>query len=87
MVTESYRLDGHYSGEPEVYRSKDEVNSYWEKEPIKRFKNFLILNNKVSEDEILFIEKEIIDEIHDAVQFAKDSPEPDYETALDYIYA
>ena len=87
LVTESYRLDGHYSGEPEVYRTRGEINQYWEKEPIKRFKKYLISNRTASDDELLAIDTEIEKEIQDAIQFAKESPEPDFETAMDYIYA
>ena len=28
LVTESYRMEGHYAGEPEVYRKKAEVAEY-----------------------------------------------------------
>lgn len=87
LVTESYRLDGHYSGEPEVYRSKDEVNDFWKKEPINRFKNSLIKEKMATESELLAIDKEIKQEIVEAVQFAKNSAEPDHASAMDYIYA
>ena len=29
LVTECYRLEGHYAGEPEVYCSRDEVKEYY----------------------------------------------------------
>ena len=38
LVTECYRLEGHYAGEPEVYRSRDEVKEYWQREPLGRFR-------------------------------------------------
>ncbi len=38
LVTESYRVDGHYAGEPEVYRDKAEVAEYRAKDPIARFR-------------------------------------------------
>jgi TPP-dependent pyruvate/acetoin dehydrogenase alpha subunit len=42
LVTETYRLEGHYAGEPEVYRSRGEVQEYWRKDPIPRFRGELL---------------------------------------------
>ena len=87
LVTESYRIDGHYSGEPEVYRSRAEVDEYRQKEPIGRYRTHLIQSCSATQDELDTIEAEIKQEIADAIQFAKDSPVPDPATAMDYIYA
>jgi pyruvate dehydrogenase E1 component alpha subunit len=32
----TYRLWGHMMGDPEIYRTKDEVTAAWEREPIAR---------------------------------------------------
>ena len=87
LVTESYRIDGHYSGEPEVYRSRAEVDEYRQKEPIGRYRTHLIQSCNATQDDLDTIEAEIKQEIADAIQFAKDSPVPDPATAMDYIYA
>ncbi|UCB46556.1 MAG: thiamine pyrophosphate-dependent dehydrogenase E1 component subunit alpha [Spirochaetota bacterium] len=87
LVTESYRLDGHYAGEPQVYRTKEEVEEYWKKDPIPRFRKHLMSNNIASENDLDGIEKEIKKEMVEAVKFAKESPQPDPDTAFDYIYA
>jgi TPP-dependent pyruvate/acetoin dehydrogenase alpha subunit len=87
LVTESYRLDGHYAGEPQVYRTKEEVAEQWKKDPIPRFKKYLTSNEKASEDELDEIEEAIKKEMAEAVKYAKESPQPDPGTALDYIYA
>jgi len=87
LVTESYRFEGHYAGEPEVYRSRAEVDEYRQKDPIPRFSQYLIETGKASPGEISAIDAEIKQEIADAVRFAKESSVPDPATALDYIYA
>ena len=43
-MTECYRLEGHYAGEPEVYRSRDEVREQWKNDPIPRFSSYLTEN-------------------------------------------
>jgi TPP-dependent pyruvate/acetoin dehydrogenase alpha subunit len=87
LVTESYRLEGHYAGEPEVYRDREEVQEYWKKDPIPRFRKELIAGKVAKKDELEAIDAEIKKEMADAVKFAKESPEPDPGTAMDYIYA
>jgi pyruvate dehydrogenase E1 component alpha subunit len=86
LVTESYRFEGHYAGEPEVYRTREEVQEYRRKDPIPRFRKQLIAENIAEGDELDGIDAEIQDEIAEAVRFARESPEPDSSTAMDYIY-
>lgn len=87
LVTEAYRFEGHYAGEPEVYRSRAEVDEYRKKDPIPQFHNYLIENSIVETSELEKIDAEVKQEIAGAVEFAKQSPEPDPSTAMDYIYA
>lgn len=94
LVTESYRFEGHYAGEPEVYRERSEVAEWRTKDPIPRFRNYLVEpigplrgNEKASQAELDAIDAEIKQEMADAVKFAQESPAPDPATALDYIYA
>ncbi|PWH20874.1 MAG: pyruvate dehydrogenase (acetyl-transferring) E1 component subunit alpha [Ardenticatenia bacterium] len=87
LVTESYRFEGHYAGEPEVYRDRAEVQEWRKKDPIPRFRNYLLEEGIASEGELAAIEAEVRQEIADAVKFAQESPQPDPATAMDYIYA
>ena len=87
LVTESYRIEGHYSGEPEVYRTRAEVEEWRKKDPIPRFRAYLLENGVATEAELTVIEEGMKQELVEAVQFAKDSPMPDPATAMDYIYA
>jgi TPP-dependent pyruvate/acetoin dehydrogenase alpha subunit len=87
LVTESYRFEGHYAGEPEVYRDRAEVQEYRKKDPIPRFRKELTAEKIAKEDELNTIDNEIQQEMAEAVLFAKESPEPDPATAMDYIYS
>jgi len=87
IVTESYRLEGHYAGEPEVYRTRAEVDEYRKLDPIPRFREYLIDNGKADTSELGKIDAEAKKEISDAVEFARSSPTPDPATAMEYIYA
>jgi TPP-dependent pyruvate/acetoin dehydrogenase alpha subunit len=87
LVTETYRFEGHYAGEPEVYRERSEVAEWRKKDPIPRFRKELIKNGSASEAELDAIDAEIKQEMVEAVKFAQESPQPDPATAMDYIYA
>jgi len=87
LVTESYRLDGHYAGEPEVYRSRAEVEGFWKLEPLGRFRTYLVEHGIASGEILDTLEREVKREIEEAVQYAKECPDPDPATAMDYIYA
>jgi len=87
LVTESYRFEGHYAGEPEVYRSRAEVEDYRKRDPIPRFSGYLTSEGLASPQEVEAVLAEIKQEIAEAVEFAKRSPEPEPATAMEYIYA
>jgi TPP-dependent pyruvate/acetoin dehydrogenase alpha subunit len=87
LVTESYRLEGHYAGEPEVYRQRAEVQEQWKNDPIPRFAGALVAQGAATDAQIATIDAEVKAEIAAAVVFAKASPEPGPATAMDYVYA
>jgi pyruvate dehydrogenase E1 component alpha subunit len=87
LVTESYRVDGHYAGEPEVYRDKAEVAEYRAKDPIARFRTRVKEDGVLTADELDAVDAEVAAEMEEALAFAKAGVEPDPSTALDYIYA
>jgi pyruvate dehydrogenase E1 component alpha subunit len=87
LVTESYRIEGHYAGEPEVYRTRAEVDEYRKQDPILRFRHQSQENGWLDAAEMDGVDEEIRREMADAVQFAKESPDPDPATAMEYIYA
>ncbi len=87
LVTETYRMDGHYAGEPEVYRDKAEVAEWRAREPIARFRHDLIERGTASEADLDGIDGEVKADLEEGIAFARASQEPDPATALDYIYA
>jgi len=83
----TYRHKGHSRVDPAKYRPKEEVEEWLAKDPIKRFKEKLLQTNTLTESEIQQIEKEVSDEIEEAVKFAMESPYPAPEEALEDVYA
>jgi pyruvate dehydrogenase E1 component alpha subunit len=87
LVTEAYRFEGHYAGEPEVYRTRAEVEAWRSKDPIPRFRQELLLAGHATADDLDAAARGAREDVAAAVAFARESPPPDPGTAMDYIYA
>ena len=84
----TYRWEGHYKGDPEVYRSQAEVAEQREKhDPIELFSKYLMDENVLTAEQINVINAEIEREIEEAVTYALNSPEPSLDSLMENIYA
>lgn len=87
VETKTYRHRGHFEGDPCNYRPEDEIQDWkYNKDPIVIFRNKLIEMGVCKEAETAKIDKEIQDEIENAVKFAEESPLPAPEEALEDVY-
>jgi pyruvate dehydrogenase E1 component alpha subunit len=84
LLCETYRLVGHYVGDPQVYRPKDELKELREtQDPLDRVLEKLDL----SDEEREAIEREVDELVEASVEFAKAGTDPKPEDALKNIYA
>jgi pyruvate dehydrogenase E1 component alpha subunit len=72
----TYRYKGHSVSDPAKYRTKDEVESYKERDPVKVLEKKLLVEKVASEKEVLEIKQRIEEEIKEAMKFAEESPWP-----------
>lgn len=87
LECKTYRLKGHFVGDPQNYRDKKEVEKYWENEPIGRFENHLKENNIIDEERMQEIKEEKENIIQEAVEFARNEEYPSPEDALNDLFA
>jgi pyruvate dehydrogenase E1 component alpha subunit len=83
----TYRYMGHSRFEPSSYRSKEEVETWKQKDPIPRFAEYLQGRCGIAPEVLQQIDREVEQEIEEAVLFAEESPDPDLLDYQDYIYA
>lgn len=76
LEIKTYRYRGHSVSDPGNYRTKDELNSYKDKDPLKVIESIIIDNKIGSQDELQSIKDKIKAEIADAVDFADKSDFP-----------
>lgn len=86
MEMKTYRMAGHYFGDNENYRSREEVNAWKEKCPIRHVKNILMVDFGVTEEELDAIEKEERKIVLVASEEAKADPEPAAEDLRNDLY-
>ncbi|HFA48374.1 MAG TPA: pyruvate dehydrogenase (acetyl-transferring) E1 component subunit alpha [Bacteroidetes bacterium] len=77
LEIKTYRYKGHSVSDPGTYRTREELKSYMELDPIKVTEKNIIVNKIASQDEILAIKAKIKEEIAAAVKFAEESAFPD----------
>jgi len=82
----TYRLEGHSMGDPQRYRTKEEVESFVESGPIGRFRQVLIDKYKGVEPTLDKIDEEALQAVEDAVEFAQNSEDPTYEDLISHVY-
>ncbi len=86
IEAKTYRLKGHFVGDPTKYREQTEVDRFWEKEPIKRFETQLRNLKVLNQEEIDKIDKKLEIQIKEAINFSENSPEPFPEDALTDLF-
>ena len=83
----TYRWRGHYEGDPQVYKSQQEVEEWLEKDPVIRFQKQLTEIGVLTEKKADRIKQDMTEEINRAAKFAQESAFPDPEEALEGVYA
>lgn len=83
----TYRWQCHFEGEPDTYRPPEEVAAWKEREPIAPYRASLIEQGVMTEEKADAIENDVIEELNEAIEFARQSPFPEPETALEDLWA
>jgi len=86
IEAKTYRWKGHWTGDPEVYRTREEVEMWMQKCPIKRFRAYLLDNKIAAENELDEIDAKAQAEVDEAASFALSAPEPDPSHVMDGMY-
>jgi len=81
------RLLGHFEGDPQVYRTKEEMETITQRDAIRRFERQLIESGAMTQADVDGAWELARAEVADAVEFARSSPYPAPEAALLHVFA
>lgn len=90
IEAKTYRTVGHHEGDPVVgtYRTQDEIDAWLKRDPIDMFRKRLVEDFGVaSADELADIDARIDAIVQAALEFARNSPDPDPATTNLNVYA
>lgn len=83
----TYRFRAHSMFDPELYRTKEEVQLWKQKCPIEHLKKSLFSQGLLSNDEFKKMEDAALAEVEDAVAFAERAPIEKIEEVTTFVYA
>ena len=82
----AYRYYGHFEGDTMKYRTKEEVQSYRDRDPILQFRKRVLAEALLSEDELAAIDKHTDAMLAEAQTFAAESRLPEPADCLEDVY-
>jgi pyruvate dehydrogenase E1 component alpha subunit len=82
----TYRYRGHSAADPEVYRTKEEVEEWRQRDPLKVFRERLLAEDAVDDEYLSALDERVERRVMEAVEFADNSPEPPLESLYDHLY-
>lgn len=83
----TYRYRGHSKSDRNLYRTREEIDTWRERDPIQRFQRQLVERGLTSDAELAEISEHASREIDSAVTQAEAEPDPRREDLLEGIYA
>ena len=86
LEIKTYRYRGHSMSDPANYRTKNELNSYKDKDPIETTKATILKKKYASEKALDEMEDKIIEDVEAGVEFAENSPLPDPSELFKDVY-
>ena len=87
LEAKTYRLWGHWIGDPDSYRSREEVEKHWRRDPIPLYERKLMDEKVLVESAKAEIDADARAQIDRAIEFMRNQPSPNPESALDDVYA
>ena len=87
IEAKTYRIKGHFVGDPEMYRTKEEVQKiYEETDPIKAFEKKVLSESLMTKKSMDDIRKKVQRAIDESVEYARKSPYPEPSELFDDLY-
>jgi pyruvate dehydrogenase E1 component alpha subunit len=86
LEAETYRFRGHSMADPEEYRTKEQVAEWRRRDPIETFGRRLVDAGVLTDEDVERLDREAIERVDRAVEFADASPPPSPEDLYEDVY-
>lgn len=81
------RLLGHFEGDPQLYRTKEQIEELRERDAIRRYELSLTSSGAMTDQDVVEVRAACRAEVDEAIAFARSSPYPTPEAALEHVFA
>jgi len=82
----TYRYKGHSMSDPAKYRTKEEVETYKQSDPIEQVRATILNTGIATEEDLKEIDAKIKAQVEESVRFAEESPFPPADEAYKDVY-
>lgn len=82
-----FRYHGQWEGDTQDYKDKAEVAAYWDRDPIKLFRENAVEKGLLTIEELDAVEADVQRQVEEAFEFARESKMPDMSDIMTDIYA
>ena len=86
IEVKTYRYFGHGASDHRPYRTREEEQEWWKRDPVASYGSRLVAEGAATKDELARVESEIIQEVEAGLAFALASPDPKAEESTLYVY-
>ncbi|MCL4765981.1 MAG: thiamine pyrophosphate-dependent dehydrogenase E1 component subunit alpha [Hyphomicrobiaceae bacterium] len=83
----TYRIRGHSKSDRNLYRTRQEIEEWRDRDPIRRLEDELLRHDRLSREELRVIAERAEQQITAAVEFAGTSPDPRVDELTRDVYA
>jgi len=87
IEAKTYRYRGHSVSDPEVYRTKEEVEEWKRRDPIDRLRNKLKAEGALNDEQFKQIEEEVERVMDEAIEFADKADSPPASAICEHVYS
>lgn len=82
----STRYSGHFVGDAQLYRPKEELDSMRDQDPLRIFRDRAVADKQLTLEELNGLDSEVTAEIEEAVDHAMNAPVPSSDELLKDVY-
>ncbi len=86
VEVQTYRYRGHSMSDPQKYRTKEEMESKKDEDPIIKTKKYIVDHELATTEQLDEVDEDVKAEVMASVEFAENSPLPDVETMYEDVY-
>lgn len=85
IEAKTYRHGGHHVNDPGLYMPKERLERYKARDPVGIGRRFLLDPGGLAEEEVVAIERQVDQQMEEAIEFARNSAQPSVERFLEEV--